>query len=107
MYFRPDGIVLPKVDEAEQIEWVNQKIEAAELAMGWPLQSIRLLAGVETPKGILNLKGNRFATTPGGADLWWRGLRGQRGRHPHPGAEELLYAARGGGGLQSLWLASH
>ena len=92
MYFRPDGIVLPKVDEAEQIEWVNQKIEAAELAMGWPLQSIRLLAGVETPKGILNLK--EIASQPRLEALIFGGedYAASVGATRTPGAEELLYA---------------
>lgn len=54
--FQPNGVVLPKVETMEQIQWASEKIEAAELAYGWPVHSIRLLAGVETPKGILNLK---------------------------------------------------
>jgi citrate lyase beta subunit len=91
-YFRPDGIVLPKVEGAEQIEWVNQKIEAAELAMGWPLQSIRLLAGVETPMGILNLK--EIASQPRLEALIFGGedYAASVGATRTPGAEELLYA---------------
>lgn len=54
--FRPDGLVLPKTETLEQVQWASGKIEAAELAFGWPLGSIRLLAGVETPRAILNLK---------------------------------------------------
>ena len=53
---RPDGIVLPKVESLEQIQWVSGKIEAAELAHSWPVNSIRMLVDVETAKGILNLK---------------------------------------------------
>jgi citrate lyase beta subunit len=53
---RPDGIVLPKAESAEQIQWVSEKIEAAELAYGWPVNSIRVLVDVETAKGIINLK---------------------------------------------------
>lgn len=92
MYFRPDRIVLPKVDGAEQIEWVNQKIETAELAMGWPLQSIRLMAGVETPKGILNLK--EIASQPRLEALIFGGedYAASVGATRTPGAEELLYA---------------
>ena len=52
----PDGIVIPKVESLEQIEWGSQIIEAAELANGWSVNSVRMLVGVETPKGILNLK---------------------------------------------------
>jgi len=54
--YRPDGIVIPKVESLEQIQWGSEIIEASELANGWPVNSIRMLVGVETAKGILNLK---------------------------------------------------
>jgi citrate lyase beta subunit len=54
--FHPDGIVIPKVESFEQVEWASKIIEAAELKYGWPVNSIRVLIGVETAKGILNLK---------------------------------------------------
>lgn len=53
---RPDGIVVPKVESLDQVGWAAGRIETAELAHGWPVNSIRLLAGVETARGILNLK---------------------------------------------------
>jgi citrate lyase beta subunit len=34
--FHPDGIVIPKVESLDQIHWASGKIEAAELAHGWP-----------------------------------------------------------------------
>ena len=90
--FRPDGVVLPKVERMEQIQWASEKIKAAELANGWRLHSIRLLAGIETPKGILNLK--EIASQPclealifGGEDY-----AASVGATRTPGAEELLYA---------------
>lgn len=52
----PDGIVIPKVESFEQVEWASRIIEDAELKHGWKLNSIRILIGVETAKGILNLK---------------------------------------------------
>ncbi|MDP2776442.1 MAG: CoA ester lyase, partial [Anaerolineales bacterium] len=52
----PDGIVIPKIESLEQIQWANEYIEATELAHGWPINSIHILIGVETAKGILNLK---------------------------------------------------
>lgn len=52
----PDGIVLPKAESLEQLNWVGERLEAAELANGWPVNSLRLLVDVETAKGILNLK---------------------------------------------------
>lgn len=54
--FRPDGIVIPKLEDINQIQWASGIIESAELKNGWPLKSIRVLVGVETAKGILNLK---------------------------------------------------
>jgi len=53
---RPDGIVIPKVEELGQVQWAHEIIEAAELSNGWPVHSIRMLVGIETAKGILNLK---------------------------------------------------
>jgi citrate lyase beta subunit len=53
---RPDGIVMPKVESLEQIQWASGKIEAAELAHGWPVNSIRLIVDVESAKGMLALK---------------------------------------------------
>jgi len=54
--YHPDGIVIPKVESFEQIEWASKIIEDAELKNGWKVNSIRVLIGVETAKGILNLK---------------------------------------------------
>jgi len=53
---RPDGIVIPKVESFEHVDWAAEIIETAELKYGWPINSIRVLIGVETAKGILNLK---------------------------------------------------
>ena len=52
----PDTIVLPKVESAEQVKWVSGEIESYELSNGLPVGGIRLLAGLETAKGVLNLK---------------------------------------------------
>lgn len=52
----PDGIVIPKIESFDQIQWASELIEAAELANGWGLNSIRMLVGIETAKAILNLK---------------------------------------------------
>ena len=90
--FRPDGVVLPKTETLEQLQWASEKIEAAELACGWPVHSIRLLAGVETPRAILNLK--KIASHPrldalifGGEDY-----AASVGATRTPDALELLYA---------------
>ena len=52
---RPDGIVIPKVENAGQVAWVSGLVESVELAHGWPLNSIRLIVDVETARGMLNL----------------------------------------------------
>ncbi|MFN8380370.1 MAG: CoA ester lyase [Anaerolineales bacterium] len=54
--YHPDGIVIPKVESFDQVEWASRIIESAELKYGWPINSVRILIGVETAKGILNLK---------------------------------------------------
>jgi len=51
----PDGIVIPKVENARQVAWVNGQVESVELTQGWPLNSIRLIVDVETARGMLNL----------------------------------------------------
>jgi citrate lyase beta subunit len=92
LLFHPDGVVLPKVESPEQIQWAAGMIEAAELEHGWPLHSIRLLAGVETPKAILNLK--EIACQPRLEALIFGGedYAARVGATRTPGAEELLYA---------------
>ena len=105
---RPDGIVIPKVEEASQIQWASDLIEAAELERGWPLNSIRLLVDVETAKGIMNLK--EIASHPrldalifGGEDF-----AVSVGATRTPAAIELLYArqavltAAAANGLQAI-----
>jgi citrate lyase subunit beta-like protein len=52
----PDAIVVPKIESAEQVKWVTERIEAFEQTSNLNSGSIRLLVGVETAKGILNLK---------------------------------------------------
>ena len=52
----PDSIVVPKIQTAEQVKWVSEHIESYELSGNLRIGSIRLLIGVETAKGILNLK---------------------------------------------------
>jgi citrate lyase beta subunit len=90
--YRPDGIVIPKVESLDQIQWGSELIEAAELTDGWSLNSIRMLVGVESARGILNLK--EIASHPrldgiifGGEDF-----AASIGAKRSEGAIELLYA---------------
>jgi citrate lyase beta subunit len=52
----PDSIVVPKIETPEQVKWVSEHIETYELSSNINVGNIRLLIGVETAKGILNLK---------------------------------------------------
>jgi citrate lyase beta subunit len=52
----PDSMVVPKIESADQVKWVSEHIESYELSSNLAIGSIRLLIGVETAKGILNLK---------------------------------------------------
>ncbi len=52
----PDTIVVPKVEFADQVKWVSDHIESYELSSNQKLGSVRLLVGVETAKGIMNLR---------------------------------------------------
>lgn len=51
----PDGIVVPKAEEPRAFKSIIRQLEAAELEHGWPVHSVRLLIGIETPKAILHL----------------------------------------------------
>ncbi len=50
---RPDGIVMPKVEAAWQVQWVAYRLQQAEEAHGWPVGSLRLLAILETARGVV------------------------------------------------------
>ena len=52
---RPDGIVIPKVESAEQIRLVAERIAHYETTNGWETGSIGILVVVETARGIVNL----------------------------------------------------
>jgi citrate lyase beta subunit len=53
---RPAGYVLPKIEEAQQVKHVSELLTDAEQRNRWPLGSIKLLAIIETAKGVVNLK---------------------------------------------------
>lgn len=51
----PDGIVVPKVENSDQVRWASQSIASIEKKFGWPAGEIILIAIVETASGIINL----------------------------------------------------
>jgi citrate lyase beta subunit len=52
---KPDGIVIPKVADAAQVQWVSVQIATLERAVGWAVGEITLLAMIESARGIVNL----------------------------------------------------
>jgi citrate lyase beta subunit len=52
---RPAGVVIPKVASAEQVKWVGDQIAEVEKAQGWPAGDIRIIAMIESARGLLNL----------------------------------------------------
>jgi citrate lyase beta subunit len=51
-----DGIVIPKVETAQQVQHIDQIITTSELKNGQLAGGIRLLALIETALGIMNVK---------------------------------------------------
>lgn len=56
VHARPDGYVLPKVESGDNVRWVCDLLSQAEADHGWPTRSLRLIAIVETARGILRLE---------------------------------------------------
>jgi citrate lyase beta subunit len=53
---KPQGIVIPKIERADQIKWVSNKIEIVEQHSGWTPGEIIIIAIVESARGIINLR---------------------------------------------------
>lgn len=51
----PDGIVVPKVEDAWQVRWVCEQIAEFEREVGWQSGGIRMIIQAETARGIVNL----------------------------------------------------
>lgn len=88
----PDGVVVPKVESVKELEWLSDQIEAMELAQSWELNSIRILAVIESAQGIINLK--EIASHPRldalifGAEDYAASIGATRTR----GGQEILFA---------------
>ena len=52
----PDAIVVPKIETTQQVREISEYIEMYERSSSLDIGSIGMLVGVETAKGILNLK---------------------------------------------------
>jgi citrate lyase beta subunit len=89
----PEAIVVPKIESARQVKWVSDHIETHERASNKQIGKIRLLVGVETAKGILNLKeiaeaDSRLETIIFGGEDYAASVGAVRTKE----ATELLYA---------------
>jgi citrate lyase beta subunit len=52
----PDGIVLPKAADAGQVRQISERIAAFEEKQGLRTLSIRLIAQIESARGLVNIK---------------------------------------------------
>jgi citrate lyase beta subunit len=89
----PDTIVVPKIESADQVRWVSDHIESYELSSGRQLGSVSLLVGVETAKGIMNLRkiaeaDRRLEAIIFGAEDYAASIGARRTKE----ASEVLYA---------------
>jgi citrate lyase beta subunit len=53
---RPDGFVIPKVEDAQQVQVVSAWLSHAETEHGWQPRSICLIAIIESARGVVNLR---------------------------------------------------
>ncbi|CAN5416558.1 CoA ester lyase [soil metagenome] len=89
----PDGYVLPKVEKARQLTIVSQLLAEAEVLHHWPVGSIRLLAMIETARGVLNLREIAEATSRlDGLILGAEDLAGDMGAMRTSDGWEVFYA---------------
>lgn len=52
----PDGIVLPKVTDVEQIKWLSKQISSRVKNIAWSPNSVAIFAIIETALAIVNLR---------------------------------------------------
>ncbi len=90
---QPDGYVLPKVEDAWQVQHVSSIIAEAEVRHGWDVGAIRILAIIETALGVVNLR--EIATSDSRLDALIFGaedLAGDMGALRTPEGWEVFYA---------------
>jgi citrate lyase subunit beta-like protein len=90
---RPDGFVIPKVESAEALKWLDDQIAEAERGRSWPAGEISLIAMIETARGIINLKEIAGASPRLSALIFGaEDLAGDIGATRTPEAWEVFYA---------------
>lgn len=90
---RPDGVVVPKVQSAAELRWVDEQILQMEVSHGWPEYDIRLLAIIESARAIVDLR-DIVAATPrlDGLIFGAEDLAGDIGAERTTSAWEVLYS---------------
>ncbi len=53
---RPDGVVLPKVDDANAVQQLSRALAEVERLHGCPTNGVHILAVIETARGVMNLR---------------------------------------------------
>lgn len=90
---RPDGLVIPKVSDADALRWAGREVAAAERRNDWPSGSVLLIAMVETAAGIVNLREIAGADPHLQALIFGaEDLAGDMGAVRTPDAWEVFYA---------------
>jgi citrate lyase beta subunit len=89
----PDAIVVPKIEAAGEVRSISEYIEMYERSSDMAIGTIRMLVGVETAKGILNLKeiagvDKRLEAIIFGAEDFAASIGATRSKE----ADEVLYA---------------
>jgi citrate lyase beta subunit len=90
---RPDGIVIPKVDDPDQVRWASDELAEFERSRRLPFGGIALIVIVESARGIINLphilsSDSRIQAVIFGAE----DLAGDIGALRTPEAWEVFYA---------------
>jgi citrate lyase subunit beta/citryl-CoA lyase len=49
-----DGLVVPKVDTTDQLRWIAEEVDQREKANGMTSGSVRIVAAIESARGLLN-----------------------------------------------------
>jgi citrate lyase beta subunit len=89
----PDGIVLPKTESAEHIKVVSARLSSAEKTQSLEPDRIRLLAIIESARGVVFLREIAEADTRlAGLIFGAEDLAGDIGATRTSGGDEVLYA---------------
>ncbi len=90
---RPDAYVLPKVETPAHLLWLAAQLDHFEARFGWPSQGIRILALIETARGVVNVHEIAQASPRLDALLFGaEDLIGDIGGVRTPSNREVLYA---------------